>query len=149
VGYCTLYGDTNGGLGLLGDLYKTEVFALSRQVNEGAGRELIPQLIIDKEPSAELAPDQKDTDSLPPYPVLDEILKFVVEGERLAQPEYEHARQFVEALRARPEGPALIDRIRHMVARNEYKRRQSPPIIRVRARAFGSGRQMPIAARHF
>jgi NAD+ synthase (glutamine-hydrolysing) len=74
VGYCTLYGDTNGGLGLLGDLYKTEVFALSRQVNEGAGRELIPQLIIDKEPSAELAPDQKDTDSLPPYPVLDASL---------------------------------------------------------------------------
>lgn len=149
VGYCTLYGDTNGGLGLIGDLYKTEVFALSRYVNEEAGRELIPLAIIDKEPSAELAPDQKDTDSLPPYPVLDEILRFVVEGERLAEAEYERARLFVEELRKQPDGLALIDRIRQMVARNEYKRRQAPPIIRVRSRAFGSGRQMPIAAKHY
>ena len=149
VGYCTLYGDTNGGLGLIGDLYKTEVFALSRHVNESAGRELIPLAIIDKEPSAELAPDQKDTDSLPPYPVLDEILRFVVEGERLANAEYERARLFVEELRTKQEGQALIDRIRQMVARNEYKRRQAPPIIRVRSRAFGSGRQMPIAAKHY
>jgi NAD+ synthase (glutamine-hydrolysing) len=149
VGYCTLYGDTNGGLGLIGDLYKTEVFALSRYVNEAAGQELIPLAIIDKEPSAELAPDQKDTDSLPPYPVLDEILRFVVEGERLANAEYERARQFVEDLRTQQEGLALIDRIRQMVARNEYKRRQAPPIIRVRSRAFGSGRQMPIAAKHY
>lgn len=148
VGYCTLYGDTNGGLGLIGDLYKTEVFALSRHVNEAADRELIPMAIIDKEPSAELAPDQKDTDSLPPYPVLDEILKFVVEGERLAAHEYERAQAFVAGLKRTPEGLALIERIRHMVARNEYKRRQAPPIIRVRARAFGSGRQMPIAAQH-
>jgi NAD+ synthase (glutamine-hydrolysing) len=149
VGYCTLYGDTNGGLGLIGDLYKTEVFALSRYVNEAAGRELIPLAIIDKEPSAELAPDQKDTDSLPPYPVLDEILRFVVEGERLAKAEYERAWQFVDELRTNQEGLALIERIRQMVARNEYKRRQAPPIIRVRSRAFGSGRQMPIAAKHY
>jgi NAD+ synthase (glutamine-hydrolysing) len=148
VGYCTLYGDTNGGLGLIGDLYKTEVFALSRYVNEAAGRELIPLAIIVKEPSAELAPDQKDTDSLPPYPVLDEILRFVVEGERLSNGEFQRARQFVEDLRSQPEGLALIDCIRQMVARNEYKRRQAPPIIRVRSRAFGSGRQMPIAAKH-
>ena len=148
VGYCTLYGDTNGGLGLIGDLYKTEVFALSRHVNEAAGRELIPTAIIDKEPSAELAPDQKDTDSLPPYPVLDEILRYVVEGERLAPVEYDRARQFVEELRSQTEGRALIDRVCQMVARNEYKRRQSPPIIRVRSRAFGSGRQMPIAAKY-
>lgn len=80
VGYCTLYGDTNGGLGLLGDLYKTEVFELSRHINHSAGRELIPQAIIDKPPSAELAPDQKDEDSLPPYAVLDEILKYAIEG---------------------------------------------------------------------
>ena len=85
VGYCTLYGDTNGGLGLIGDLYKTEVFALARHVNEAAGRELIPQAIIDKPPSAELAPDQLDTDSLPPYPVLDEVLKLLIEGQRLAR----------------------------------------------------------------
>ena len=146
VGYCTLYGDTNGGLGLIGDLYKTEVFALSRHLNESAGREIIPQAILDKEPSAELAPGQKDADSLPPYPVLDPVLKLLIEGKRLADPEYEHAVAFVEALRADAEGHALVERIRGMIARNEYKRRQSPPIIRVRARAFGSGRQLPIAA---
>ncbi|MES2101314.1 MAG: NAD+ synthase [Pseudomonadota bacterium] len=147
VGYCTLYGDTNGGLGLIGDLYKTEVFALSRHVNEAAGRALIPQAIIDKAPSAELAPDQRDTDSLPPYPVLDEILKLLIEGERLAHWEFDAARAFVEPLRATPEGEALVQRIRGMIARNEYKRRQAPPIIRVRSRAFGVGRQMPIAAK--
>jgi len=148
VGYCTLYGDTNGGLGLLGDLYKTEVFALSAHVNEVAGRELIPQAVIDKPPSAELAPDQKDTDSLPPYPVLDEILKVLIEGKRLAAWEYAEATAFVERQRADPTGHALVERIRGMIARNEYKRRQSPPIIRVRARSFGTGRQMPIAAKH-
>ncbi|HEY9023223.1 MAG TPA: NAD(+) synthase, partial [Burkholderiaceae bacterium] len=147
VGYCTLYGDTNGGLGLIGDLYKTEVFALSRHVNEAAGRELIPQAIIDKEPSAELAPGQRDTDSLPPYPVLDEILKLLIEGARLAPAELARAREFVAQLRATPEGEALVLRVRGLIARNEYKRRQAPPIIRVRSRAFGSGRQMPIAAK--
>ena len=147
VGYCTLYGDTNGGLGLIGDLYKTEVFALSRHLNVTAGREVIPQAIIDKEPSAELAPDQKDVDSLPPYPVLDEILKLLIEGRRLAGWEYEQARAFVGNLQSAPAGQALVERIRGMIARNEYKRRQSPPIVRVRARAFGSGRQVPIAAK--
>jgi len=147
VGYCTLYGDTNGGLGLIGDLYKTEVFALSRHVNEAAGRELILLAIIDKEPSAELAPGQRDTDSLPPYPVLDEILKLLIEGARLAPAELAHASEFVAGLRATPEGEALVLRVRGLIARNEYKRRQAPPIIRVRSRAFGSGRQMPIAAK--
>ena len=147
VGYCTLYGDTNGGLGLLGDLYKTEVFALARHVNEAAGRELIPAAIIDKPPSAELAPGQRDTDSLPPYPVLDEILKLLIEGPRLARAEFEEASAFVANLRQQPDGEALVQRIRAMIARNEYKRRQAPPIIRVRSRAFGVGRQMPIAAK--
>ena len=148
VGYCTLYGDTNGGLGLIGDLYKTEVFALSRHVNEHAGRDLIPQAIIDKEPSAELAPDQRDVDSLPPYPVLDEILKLLIEGDRLSSAEYTAAQTFVAQLQTDDAGRALVQRVRMMVARNEYKRRQAPPIVRVRARAFGSGRQMPIAARY-
>ncbi|MGM9486623.1 NAD+ synthase [Ideonella sp. YS5] len=148
VGYCTLYGDTNGGLGLIGDLYKTEVFALCRHLNEQAGRELIPAAIIDKPPSAELAPGQKDTDSLPPYPVLDEVLKVLVEGERLAPEERAQAQAFVARLQSTDEGRALVERVRLMVARNEYKRRQAPPIIRVRARAFGIGRQMPIAAKH-
>jgi NAD+ synthetase len=147
VGYCTLYGDTNGGLGLIGDLYKTEVFALSRHLNEAAGREIIPQAILDKAPSAELAPGQKDEDSLPPYPVLDELLKLLIEGPLLARAEHEKAADFVAELQKQPENRAMIERIRGLIARNEYKRRQAPPIIRLRARAFGTGRQMPIAAK--
>lgn len=146
VGYCTLYGDTNGGLSLIGDLYKTEVFALCRHINETAGRELIPAAIIDKPPSAELAPDQQDTDSLPPYEVLDEILKHLIEGPRLAQWERERSLEAVAALQVTPEGSALVERVQKMIARNEYKRRQAPPVLRVRARAFGSGRQVPIAS---
>ncbi|OYO31551.1 NAD+ synthase [Janthinobacterium sp. PC23-8] len=148
VGYCTLYGDTNGGLGLIGDLYKTEVFALSRHVNASAGRELIPAAVLDKPPSAELAPGQRDTDSLPPYPVLDEILKWHIEGNRLPAPESAQALAFVARLRESEEGRRLVTRIVGMVARNEYKRRQAAPIIRVRSRAFGSGRQLPIAAHY-
>jgi NAD+ synthase (glutamine-hydrolysing) len=147
VGYCTLYGDTNGGLGLIGDLYKTEVFALSRHLNEAAGRELIPQAIIDKAPSAELAPGQKDEDSLPPYTVLDALLKLLIEGPLLAPDEHEKTTNFVAELQKQPENRAMIERIRGLIARNEYKRRQAPPIIRLRTRAFGTGRQMPIAAK--
>ena len=149
VGYCTLYGDTNGGLGLLGDLYKTEVFALSRHINDTAGRELIPRAIIDKAPSAELAPDQRDSDSLPPYEVLDEILKVLIEGSLLEPGEHEHANAVVQALDATPEGRDTIAKVKHLIARSEYKRRQAPPIIRVRARAFGTGRQVPITARQY
>lgn len=148
VGYCTLYGDTNGGLGLIGDLYKTEVFALSRHVNASAGRELIPLAVLDKPPSAELAPGQRDTDSLPPYPVLDEILKWHIEGNHLPAPESAQALAFVSQLRESEDGRRLVTRILGMVARNEYKRRQAAPIIRVRSRAFGSGRQLPIAAHY-
>ncbi|MES2264530.1 MAG: NAD+ synthase [Pseudomonadota bacterium] len=148
VGYCTLYGDTNGGLGLIGDLYKTEVYALSRHLNERAGREIIPAAVLDKPPSAELAPGQRDTDSLPPYDVLDEILKWHIEGERLPAQEWTAASAFVQNLRLTGDGAKTIQRILAMVARNEYKRRQAPPIIRVRSRAFGSGRQMPIAAKY-
>ena len=148
VGYCTLYGDTNGGLGLLGDLYKTEVFELSRHINASAGRELIPQAIIDKPPSAELAPDQKDEDSLPPYAVLDEILKYAIEGRHLSTAEYGTAERFVTQLLGQPGGAELVDRVKRMIFRSEYKRRQAPPILRVRPRAFGTGRQMPIAAHY-
>jgi NAD+ synthase/NAD+ synthase (glutamine-hydrolysing) len=148
VGYCTLYGDTNGGLGVIGDLYKTEVFALARHYNEVAGRELIPTAIIDKPPSAELAPGQKDTDSLPPYETLDPILKTLIEGARLSETEREAAMQFMLTTSSTEAGKALIERVRRMISRNEYKRRQAPPILRVRSRAFGSGRQMPIAAKY-
>lgn len=148
VGYCTLYGDTNGGLGLIGDLYKTEVFALCRHINETAGRELIPTAIIDKEPSAELAPGQKDTDSLPPYAVLDDILKRLIEGQRLGRDERAQVEQAYAIQVGSESGRALIARIKRMIARNEYKRRQAPPILHLRGRAFGSGRQMPISARY-
>ena len=146
VGYCTLYGDTNGGLGLIGDLYKTEVFELCRHLNASAGRELIPLAIIDKEPSAELAPGQRDSDSLPPYPLLDVVLKQLIEGDRLAGNELEQVERRFAELRASSDGQQLIARIQRMIARNEYKRRQAPPILRLRGRAFGNGRQMPIAA---
>ena len=148
VGYCTLYGDTNGGLGLIGDIYKTEVFELSRHLNAAAGRELIPRSIIDKAPSAELAPDQRDTDSLPPYETLDTILKQLIEGASLGSGERAEVQARFAALTASGEGAALVKRIQRMIARNEYKRRQAPPVLRVRARAFGSGRQMPIAAHY-
>lgn len=148
VGYCTLYGDTNGGLGLIGDLYKTEVFELCRHLNAAAGRELIPAAIIAKAPSAELAPGQLDADSLPPYPALDTILKILIEGVRLGQEERPAVEAEFAALAADAAGRALIDRVRKMIVRNEYKRRQAPPILRVRGRAFGSGRQMPIAAKY-
>ncbi len=148
VGYCTLYGDTNGGLGLIGDLYKTEVYALSRHINQGAGRDIIPASVLTKPPSAELAPGQQDTDSLPPYEVLDEILKWHIEGTRLPAGEWQQTAQFVERMMSTDTGKQTVTRILGMVARNEYKRRQAPPIIRVRSRAFGSGRQMPIAAKY-
>ncbi|XZG71604.1 NAD+ synthase [Chitinibacteraceae bacterium HSL-7] len=148
VGYCTLYGDTNGGLGLIGDLYKTEVFALARHLNTVAGHERIPVAIIDKEPSAELAPDQRDSDSLPPYPVLDTMLKELLEGGRLRGAEAAQVQRDFAALQATEHGRSLLARVRGLIARNEYKRRQAPPILRLRARAFGSGRQMPIAAVH-
>lgn len=150
VGYCTLYGDTNGGLGLIGDLFKTEVFALCRHINATAGREIIPAAIIDKPPSAELAPGQKDSDSLPPYEVLDEILRHDIEGlERLPGREREQCEREMARLASAADGPQTLRRVRQMIARNEYKRRQSPPVIRLRPRAFGSGRQMPIAAVHY
>jgi NAD+ synthetase len=149
VGYCTLYGDTNGGLGLIGDLYKTEVFALSRHINATAGRELIPVAIIDKPPSAELAPDQKDSDSLPPYEVLDEVLKVLIEGRLLEQAEFDQALTVFKALQASAEGAATIAKVQRLIARSEYKRRQAPPIIRLRARAFGTGRQVPITAKQY
>ena len=148
VGYCTLYGDTNGGLNLIGDLYKTEVFDLCRHLNAHAGRELIPQAIIDKPPSAELAPGQRDDDSLPPYPVLDAVLKLLIEGERLALDEYQCAHAFVQQLQQDEAGRAVVQRVRRLLAISEYKRHQSAPILRVRAVAFGRGRQMPIAARY-
>ena len=138
MGYCTLYGDMNGALGPIGDLFKTEVFALCGRINERAGetgaKPPIPQAIIDKPPSAELRPNQKDQDSLPPYEVLDEILKL-----------YLFDNFSKDEIAARGWDAELAGRIVKTAARAEFKRRQAPPVLKVSKRAFGMGRRMPIA----
>ncbi|GHU62159.1 NAD+ synthase [Spirochaetia bacterium] len=138
MGYCTLYGDMNGALGAIGDLFKTEVFALCKRINERGvafdGRAVIPEAIITKPPSAELRPDQKDQDSLPPYEVLDEILKLYL-FDNLSKDE----------IVKRGWEEELAGRIIRTVARSEFKRRQAPPVLKVSPRAFGMGRRMPIA----
>ncbi len=131
VGYCTLYGDMNGGLGVIGDVFKTDVYRLSRQIN--ADREVIPLSTLQKPPSAELAPNQTDQDSLPPYTVLDDILRRVIEGAA-----------DTESIVAEGYDRALVERIARMVVRSEFKRWQAAPVLRVSARAFGSGRRMPL-----
>ncbi len=139
VGYATLYGDMNGGLNLLGDLYKMEVYSLSNYINELHNKEVIPQGIIDKEPSAELSEGQKDTDSLPPYPVLDAILRIYIEHELLSDDEIKEGKKIIA-----DSGFNEVDKIVLMVDRAEYKRRQAPPIIRVHRKSFGIGRRIPI-----
>ncbi len=135
TGYGTLYGDMAGGLGVLGDLYKLQVYTLSRYINRH--QEIIPQNILEKAPSAELRPDQKDTDSLPDYPILDPILY-----------QYIERRQGPEEIIAQGFEPALVARILKMVNAAEYKRKQFCPIIRVSPKAFGVGRRLPIVARY-
>ena len=142
VGYCTLYGDMGGGLSLIGDIYKMEVYALARYLNEQVfDRKGIPEPIIDKEPSAELSPDQKDSDSLPPYPVLDAILHYYIEEDYLTDAEkkaYEKTLLNIDQ--------SIVTKVRKMVSRAEYKRQQAAPVIRVHHRAFGVGRQIPLTA---
>ena len=135
TGYGTLYGDMAGGLGVIGDLYKMQVYSLARYINRE--REIIPQNIIDKAPSAELRPGQKDSDSLPEYPVLDEILF-----------QYIERRQGPKDLLAMGFEPMLVNRILKLVNTNEYKRNQFCPIIRVSHKAFGVGRRMPIVGKY-
>jgi len=134
VGYCTLYGDMCGGLAVIGDLPKALVYRLSRHLNARAGRALVPQAILDKPPSAELRPDQRDADSLPPYDVLDEILdRWIVRGESRSA--------IVDAGLPADD----VDRAVALLERSEYKRRQAPPALRVTSKAFGMGRRIPIA----
>jgi len=135
VGYSTLYGDMNGGLSVLGDVYKTQVFELARYINRE--KEIIPENIITKPPSAELRPDQKDTDSLPEYDILDEILYQYIENRE--GPKEIIAMGFEEK---------LVRRILKLVNTSEYKRYQTPPILRVSSKAFGMGRRMPIVAKY-
>ncbi len=136
VGYCTLYGDMCGGLAVISDVPKTTVYELSRLVNRRAGRELIPRGSIEKPPSAELRPNQTDQDSLPPYDVLDAILKRYVEDLASAD----------EIIGAGFDAAVVRDVVRK-VDLNEYKRKQAALGLKVTSRAFGSGRRMPIAAR--
>ncbi len=136
VGYCTLYGDMSGGLAVISDLPKTLVYDVAEYINQE--REVIPKRILTRPPSAELKPDQKDTDSLPPYPVLDEILRLCIE-ERLSGG---------EIVDMTGQDQALVDRILRMVQRNEYKRRQAAIGLKVTTKSFGMGRRMPVAARY-
>jgi len=135
VGYCTLYGDMAGGLAVISDVPKTLVYRLSRYVN--SQRPVIPQASLEKPPSAELRPDQKDIDSLPPYEILDPILEEYVEDSHTAeQIAADHGYDL-----------ALVQRVLQMVDRSEYKRQQAAPGLKISPKAFGSGRRFPIAAR--
>ena len=135
TGYGTLYGDMAGGLGVLGDCYKIQVYALAKYINRN--HEIIPQNIIDKAPSAELRPDQKDSDSLPDYAILDQVLYQYIE--KRADPSAIKLLGFEEA---------LVDRTLKMVNTNEYKRNQFCPIIRISPKAFGVGRRVPIVGKY-
>ena len=133
VGYFTIYGDSVGGYAVIKDLLKTDVFALSRYVNQRAGRAVIPESVLVKPPSAELRPDQRDDQSLPPYEILDPILREYVERDRTAA-------EIVEL--GHPD--EIVRRIARLVDLNEYKRRQCPPGVRVSEKAFGKDRRLPI-----
>ncbi|MFZ9146106.1 MAG: NAD+ synthase [Sediminibacterium sp.] len=135
TGYGTLYGDMAGGLGVLGDCYKMQVYALANYINRD--QEIIPQNIIDKAPSAELRPNQKDSDSLPDYEVLDQLL-------------YQYIEKRIDpaAIKALGFDAALVDKTLKMVNNNEYKRNQFCPIIRVSPKAFGVGRRVPIVGKY-
>jgi len=135
VGYCTLYGDMVGALAVIGDLMKTRVYAICRWLNRE--REVIPPAILEKPPSAELRPDQKDTDSLPPYEVLDPILEAYVE--RYETPERIACANGIPV--------ELVQQVVHMVERAEYKRQQAAPVLKVTAKSFGTGRRFPIAVK--
>ncbi len=135
VGYCTLYGDMVGALAVIGDLLKTRVYQLARWINRD--REIIPAAILAKEPSAELRPGQRDTDSLPPYDILDPILEACVER-------YESTEQIIENYGF---SRSIVEKVVRLVERTEYKRQQAAPVLKVTSKSFGTGRRFPIAAR--
>jgi NAD+ synthase (glutamine-hydrolysing) len=135
VGYCTLYGDMVGALAVIGDVMKTRVYALSRYANRE--REVIPRATLEKPPSAELRPGQRDTDSLPPYDVLDPILEAYVE--RYCSAEQIAEDQGVDV--------SLVRQVLHLVERSEYKRQQAAPVLKVTQKSFGMGRRFPIAVK--
>jgi NAD+ synthase (glutamine-hydrolysing) len=135
TGYGTLYGDMAGGLSVLGDCYKLQVYALAHYINRN--KEIIPRNIIEKAPSAELRPGQKDSDSLPDYALLDQILY-----------QYIEKRNGPEEIKQMGFDPALVNRTLKMVNTNEYKRNQFCPIIRISPKAFGIGRRVPIVGKY-
>ena len=135
TGYGTLYGDMAGGLSVLGDVYKMQVYALAKYINRE--KEIIPVNIIKKAPSAELRPDQKDSDSLPEYDILDRVLY-----------EYIELRNGPKEIKAKGYDSALVDRILKLVNTNEYKRKQFCPILRISCKAFGVGRRMPVVGKY-
>ena len=135
VGYCTLYGDMVGALAVIGDLVKTRLYAVCRWLNRNG--EVIPAAILDKPPSAELRPDQKDTDSLPPYDVLDPIVEGYVER-------YETPEQIAAA---HGFDPSLVQQVVRLIERAEYKRQQAAPVLKLTAKSFGTGRRFPIAVK--
>ena len=135
VGYGTLYGDMSGGLSVLGDVYKTDVYNLAKYINQE--KTIIPCNIINKAPSAELKPNQKDSDSLPDYSVLDQILYRYVELQRSKE------KIILDGFDAE-----LVEKTIRLINANEYKRYQSPPILRISSKAFGSGRRMPLVANY-
>ena len=137
VGYATLYGDTAGGFAVIKDVPKTMVYKLAEHINKISGRQIIPAAVLTRPPSAELKPDQKDSDSLPDYDLLDKILKGYVEEDKSAQ-------QLVELGLSQD----VVLRVIRMVDRNEYKRRQSPPGVRITPKAFGKDRRLPITNRY-
>ncbi len=139
VGYCTLYGDTNGGLAVLGDVLKTEVWQIARHMNEKAGREIIPNKIIDKKPSAELAPNQFDQDSLPPYEVMDPILQMYFEQK--ASPA-----EIIVAGHDAERVFWILNKVEHPA--NEFKRQQLPPTLIISKNAIGVGRRRPITHKY-
>jgi NAD+ synthase (glutamine-hydrolysing) len=136
TGYSTLYGDMAGGFAVIKDVPKMLVYALARDRNERAGRELVPESVLDKPPSAELRPDQKDSDSLPEYAALDPIIEGYVEDDLS-----------ISELEAAGYEPETVRRVARLIDRNEYKRRQAPPGVRVSPKAFGKDRRLPITNR--
>jgi NAD+ synthase (glutamine-hydrolysing) len=136
VGYTTLYGDMAGGFAVIKDVPKTLVYAVARHVNARAGRAVIPESVLERAPSAELRPDQRDQDTLPPYPQLDAILEAYVENDR-----------GVKDMVAQGFDRELVEKVVAMVDRNEYKRRQGPIGVKITPRAFGRDWRLPIVNR--
>lgn len=131
VGYCTLYGDMCGGIAVIADVYKTDVYRIANNINRNG--EIIPKNIIDKAPSAELKPNQTDQDTLPPYELLDKILKMYLEENK----EFEEINKVIN-------DEEIVKKVLRMVDTSEFKRNQSAPVLRVSSKAFGYGRRYPI-----